>query len=98
MIIVHAAMKVNPAKEEEFLKEIQSLITASRQESGNLSYHLYKDTEEEHSFIMIEIWKDQEAVMHHNASEHFTSFVGTAKQYLTSPLDIKAFNGEPLKG
>lgn len=98
MIIIHATMQVNPTKEEQFLKENQSLIAASRQESGNLSYSLYKDTEKDSTYTMIEVWKDQEAVMNHNASEHFTFFIGTAKQYLTSPLEVKAFSGEPLKG
>lgn len=46
---------------------------------------------------MVEVWKDEEAVASHNTSEHFTSFVSKAKQYLTAPLDIKAYNGELVK-
>ncbi len=33
MIIVHASMNVDPAKQELFLKEIQSLVASSRNES-----------------------------------------------------------------
>ncbi|WP_028552300.1 putative quinol monooxygenase [Paenibacillus sp. UNC451MF] len=98
MIIVHASMQVDPAKEELFLKEIKSLIAASRNESGNRSYDLYKNTEKENSFTMVEIWQDQAAVASHNGSEHFKAFLGMAKQYLISPLEVKAFSGEPLNG
>ncbi len=45
---------------------------------------------------MVEIWQDEAAVAAHNASEHFTGFVGVAKQFLTSPLAIKAFSGQPI--
>ena len=48
-------------------------------------------------YTMVEVWKDEAAVASHNTSEHFTSFVSKAKQYLTAPLDIKAYNGELVK-
>ena len=45
MIIIHAIFQVDPAKQQAFLEEIQPLIHGSREESGNVSYDLYKDTE-----------------------------------------------------
>ncbi|MFD1175793.1 putative quinol monooxygenase [Paenibacillus puldeungensis] len=45
---------------------------------------------------MIEQWKDQEAVAAHNASSHFQSFVAKAPQYLTAPLQVEAFVGQPI--
>ena len=96
MIIIHAVFQVDPAKQQAFLEEIQPLIHGSR-ESGNVSYDLYKDTEKESVYTMVEVWKDEAAVASHNTSEHFTSFVSKAKQYLTAPLDIKAYNGELVK-
>lgn len=97
MIIVHAVFQTNEAKEQGFLEEIKSLIQASREESGNISYNLYKDTEKENTFTMVEVWKDMEAVAFHNASEHFTSFVAKAQNYLTAPLEINAYDGQLLK-
>lgn len=97
MIIIHAGFQVNPAKEEEFLNEIKSLIAASREESGNISYGLHKDTEKENVFTMVEVWKDAQAVASHNETAHFTSFVGRAKDFLTAPLDVKAYDGQPLE-
>ncbi|QWU45695.1 putative quinol monooxygenase [Bacillus sp. NP247] len=97
MIIIHAIFQVDPAKQQSFLEEIQPLIHGSREESGNISYDLYKDTEKENVYTMVEVWKDDKAVASHNTSEHFTSFVSKASQFLTAPLNIKVFNGELVK-
>ncbi|GBK61662.1 antibiotic biosynthesis monooxygenase [Paenibacillus macerans] len=96
VIIIHAGFQVDPMKEASFLEEIAPLIQASRNEAGNISYRLYKDTEKEHAFTMIEVWEDSAAVDSHNSSEHFTSFVAKASQFLTEPLDIKVYSGQPL--
>ncbi|QQZ09936.1 putative quinol monooxygenase [Heyndrickxia vini] len=97
MIIVHATFQINPDKENLFLEEIQPLIAASREENGNISYSLQKDVENEHVFLMIEIWQDMQAVASHNSSDHFTKFVAKAKDFLTAPLEIKAYEGQQLK-
>jgi quinol monooxygenase YgiN len=96
MIIYHAEFSIDSAKHQAFLEEIQSLIIASRLESGNISYDLFKHTEKENIFTMVEVWQDNTAVESHNVSEHFTSFVGKAGNFLNAPLNIKAFNGEPV--
>lgn len=97
MIIIHANFHVNPAKQDLFLEEIQPLVAASREENGNISYRLQKDTESENVFTMVEVWQDMQAVASHNSSEHFTKFGAKAKEYLTAPLDVKAFESEPLE-
>ncbi|MGG0206189.1 MULTISPECIES: putative quinol monooxygenase [Bacillus cereus group] len=97
MIIIHAIFQVDPAKQQSFLEEIQPLLHGSREESGNVSYDLYKDTEKESVYTMVEVWKDEAAVTSHNTSEHFTSFVSKASQFLNAPLDIKAYNGTLVK-
>ncbi|HDR7898774.1 antibiotic biosynthesis monooxygenase [Bacillus pacificus] len=97
MIIIHATFQVDPAKQQTFLEEVQPLLHGSREESGNVSYDLYKDVEKENVYTMVEVWKDEVAVASHNTSEHFTSFVSKVKQFLTAPLDIKAYNGELVK-
>ncbi|WHZ56129.1 putative quinol monooxygenase [Metabacillus hrfriensis] len=97
MIIIHAGFKVNAEKENDFLNEIRSLVAASRAESGNISYDLMKDTEQDGAYTMVEVWESDEAVAAHNSSEHFTSFVGKAPQFMAAPLQVKMFNGKPLE-
>ncbi|MBY6037404.1 antibiotic biosynthesis monooxygenase [Fictibacillus nanhaiensis] len=97
MIIIHAGFEVKKEVEEEFLEEIYKLTDASREESGNLSYDLMKDTEKTNAYLMVEVWKDEEAVQHHNTSEHFTSFIKKANQYLSAPPHITMFEGKQIE-
>ncbi|WP_353854195.1 putative quinol monooxygenase [Bacillus sp. Bos-x628] len=96
MIIIHAGMTIHPEKENVFLEEINALIKASQAEEGNVSYKLFKDTEKENAFLMVEVWKDEAAVQSHNASAHFQGFVAKAKEFLAAPLDVVSFKGEQL--
>lgn len=96
MIIIHAEMKVNREVEAEFLESVQELIEASRAEAGNVSYKLLKDTDQDDTYLMIEQWKDQEAVAAHNASSHFQAFVAQATKFLTAPLQAQAFAGQSI--
>lgn len=97
MIIIHAMLHVDPKKQQAFIEDIRPLIAASRAESGNVSYDLMKDTEKENVYTMVEVWKDVEAVESHNVSEHFTSFVGKASEYLTAPLDAKVSDARQME-
>lgn len=97
MIIIHAGMQLQPGKDEAFLKEILPLVEASRAESGNVSYDLYKHAEKDNAYTMVEVWKDQQAVASHNSSAHFTAFTGKAGEFLAAPLDVKVYAAEPVK-
>ncbi|WP_379158488.1 putative quinol monooxygenase [Paenibacillus sp. sgz5001063] len=95
MIIIHAVMQVNPAFKEKFLAEAKQLLAATHTEEGNLSYELYNHIEQDNTYIMVETWRDMEAVASHNTSAHFTGFAAKAPEFLTAPLDVKVFTGEP---
>ncbi|PCK18935.1 antibiotic biosynthesis monooxygenase [Bacillus pumilus] len=96
MIIIHAGMTIHPEKENVFLEEINGLMKASQAEEGNVSYKLFKDTDKENAFLMVEVWKNEAAVQSHNASAHFQAFVAKAKEFLAAPLDVVAYQGEQL--
>jgi quinol monooxygenase YgiN len=40
---------------------------------------------------------DFAAVERHNKSDHFTTFVGKAPQYLAAPLEVKFYDGKEIK-
>jgi quinol monooxygenase YgiN len=65
MIIIHATFYLNSAKQDLFLEEIKPLITASREENGNISYRLQKDVENENVYTMVEVWQDRQSVAIH---------------------------------
>lgn len=78
------------------MQETRPLIEGSRAESGCILYRLQKDVEKENMYTMVEVWQDHQAVASHNASEHFTTFVSKADEFLTAPLEIQSFEGQPL--
>ncbi|SNZ14067.1 Quinol monooxygenase YgiN [Terribacillus aidingensis] len=96
MIIIHARMAVKPEKKEEFLKEIDAVVEGSRAEAGNNSYDLYQDPKDANSLIMVENWKDMDAVQAHNSSSHFQKFSAAAKEMLSAPLDVDVYQGEKV--
>ena len=69
MIGVYAGVSVKPEHVEEFLKTIEPLVTASRQDEGNVSYDFgaVSDTD----FAFIERWESQELLEKHMGTEHF---------------------------
>lgn len=96
MIIIHALLQVNPQRREQFLAEVKPLIAASQAEEGNISYELYEKAGHENAFIMVETWRDAEAVAEHNTSSHFTGFAGKAGEFLAAPLDVKVYSAEQV--
>ncbi|WP_078393465.1 putative quinol monooxygenase [Shouchella patagoniensis] len=96
MIIIHARMSVKPESKEEFLQEIEAVIEASRAEAGNTSYDLFQDPKETTNFVMVENWKDMEAVQAHNTSSHFQKFIAAAKEMLSTPLQADVYQAEKV--
>jgi len=96
MIIIHAEFKIQEDKEQAFLEEIRPLLTASKAENGNIAYDLMKSTENNCTYTMVEVWQNMMAVESHNKSDHFTSFVNKAPQYLAAPLDVKLYEGDEI--
>lgn len=70
-----AAIIVKPEYKNELLPIFEKTVNESRKEIGCVSYELHQDIKNPLKYIIIEIWKNQEAIDIHNASKHFQSFV-----------------------
>ena len=96
MIIIHAKLSVLKEKEEDFIQDVITLIEASRKENGNIQYDLMKDTETESTYMMVEVWENQETVQNHNTSEHFIKFGQKAQSFMAAPPNVKIFTGQEI--
>ncbi len=76
MITIIATFNVKEECVDKFEALAKECIVASRNEEGNVDYHLYTGKEDKTKFFFVEVWKDDEAINIHNASEHFQKFVG----------------------
>ncbi|WP_411343853.1 putative quinol monooxygenase [Paenibacillus sp. WLX1005] len=97
MFIIHANMLIKPEKVDEFLTQVDALLTASQAEEGNISYVLKRDVKQDNLFTMVEEWKDNEAIQAHNGTAHFQKFVQDMQQFAAAPLDVKVFEGTEVK-
>jgi quinol monooxygenase YgiN len=52
----------------------RALATASRRESGNLSYNIYRGTDDEQEFYVVEHWVSPAALAAHERTEAFIRF------------------------
>ncbi|MCL2142216.1 MAG: antibiotic biosynthesis monooxygenase [Methanimicrococcus sp.] len=92
MLIVTAKMKIKPGTEKIFLEKTKPLIEGSRAEMGCIGYGLYKSTEEDNTFMMVEQWQNQEIFDKHAASAHFKQFGADAGPLFAAELDIKVYS------
>lgn len=82
----------------DFIAEISKLQKASLAESGCYEYTFYAHPQSKTKFFLYEEYADDEALAHHNISEHFNKFL----KFLESKngritLDIKGYRNQALK-
>ena len=75
MIVIMARAEVMPDKVEEYICLAKELECASRREEGCIAYTLHRSRDNPNVFVVIEQWKDSQAIEAHNASAHFTRIV-----------------------
>ncbi|MCI2948757.1 antibiotic biosynthesis monooxygenase [Staphylococcus caledonicus] len=88
MIIINAKLKVNEDHREDYLELMKGLVDNARQEEGNTFYSHYEDVSERNTFVVVENYKDQEAVEAHNHSEHFKVFSENIGKHITEKPEI----------
>lgn len=75
MIKIIAKSVVKKGEETTFMNLAKELIEKSRIEKGCFSYDLYEDIDHPGIFVLIEEWKDEDAVQLHNQSDHSKKIV-----------------------
>ena len=72
MIAVIAILRSKPDKSEEFERVFTHLAAQVRaNESGNVTYQLSRSRTEPNTYKVLEIYRDEEALEAHRASDHF---------------------------
>ncbi|MGX7418698.1 putative quinol monooxygenase [Carnobacterium gallinarum] len=91
MIFIQADLTIKPEERENFLKDIQTTIRASREEVGNQRYELMQSIEDSTKFTMLEIWTDQDAIAKHQISPHYQEFNKKAANWVVAAPIISLF-------
>lgn len=90
---MHVIYKVKVGKRDEFIKKVTEagIITASRQEPGNLLYHYYYPIDSNNSVLLIEAWTDTNAQEAHCRTENFKRLSEIKKEYVKEVI-IKKYD------
>ena len=75
----------NNEDRDKFYKEAgdAGIISASRNEAGNIRYDYYIPMDADAKIYLLEQWRDQEALDFHCAAEHFAKLQGIKAKYVT---------------
>ena len=88
MIVLNVTYKCKPGMREAFLERIQAegIDAASRAEAGNLQYDYFLPFDDNGDLLLVEKWKDADALSAHGKLPHFAK-LGTFKaQYVAETL------------
>lgn len=91
MLICTARDFIKQDKINEYKSLIFKLIEETRKEEGNISYVLHEDIENKGHFLLIEKWKDQEALDFHFNSEHFKTLVEEISRLHTADSIVNSY-------
>jgi len=87
-----ALLHSNTDAEDTFELELKKLVEASNREEGCLQYELYQYQDERCHYIIIEEWKDEASLKHHQETPHYKNFGRVAPVLLSKPAEIKTLS------
>lgn len=94
MIVLHARIPVRPDKREDFLAAVPPVVSATREEEGNISYECFESTESQNLFIFVEQWQSQQALEAHTQTEHFKGLLTAMPDSVSGQPEIVTFESE----
>jgi len=74
MIVVHAAVPVDPDSRDEAVALIRELAEHSRAEEGVIDYRAAADVDDENLIRIFEQYEDEAALGAHGESDHYQEF------------------------
>lgn len=88
ILSILAVLKAQPGKVEALKAALQALLLPTRQEPGNVEYHLFQLRDTPDCFYVRESWRGQAALEAHIALPHFQEFILQMDALLAEPLRL----------
>ena len=88
MIVLNVTYKCKPEMREEFLEMImtEGIDDACRAEDGNLKYDYFRPVDDSDDLLLIEKWRDPEALAKHGRQPHFARLGELKSEYVTETI------------
>ncbi|MEI4462954.1 antibiotic biosynthesis monooxygenase [Exiguobacterium sp. A1_3_1] len=81
-IVVNAILTIKAGLADQVFPILQTVYHASQKEEGCLRYSLHQSIEDEHQFMLYEVYRDEEALEAHIASDHYKAYREQIELYL----------------
>ena len=88
MIVLNVTYKCKPEMREKFLKKIvaEGIDDACRAEDGNEKYDYFIPTDGSNDLLLVEKWRDAEALAAHGKQPHYARLGELKKEYVTDTV------------
>lgn len=96
MIIVIAKVSVKPERKQDLLELAKTVIAATRDEEGCVSYSLLDNPYDPAGCVFVEEWTDLAALKKHAASDHIGEWRKQSRDLLSAKTMITLYQGEPV--
>lgn len=88
MIVMNVTYKCKPEMREEFLERImtEGIDIACRAEDGNIKYDYFTSTDDSDELLLIEKWRDADALAAHGRQPHFARLREIKDEFVTETI------------
>ena len=88
MIVLNVTYQCKPELRDEFLEMImtEGIDAASRAEEGNIRYDYYLPADGRDELLLVEKWRDAEALAAHGAQPHYAKLKALKAEYVTDTV------------
>lgn len=94
MLIQMVSINVKQGHAAEFLEAFRINYEGTRHEPGNLRFDVLRDPEDEHKFVIYEVFKSSEALEEHRKTPHYQECVRRIDPILAGPRTKTFYNVE----
>lgn len=90
-LVVHVHVHVLADKLSEFVEASQKNASASLLEAGVVRFDLVQNLEEPTRFVLVEVYRDEEAPARHKETAHYVAWRDTVASMMASPRTSTRF-------
>ncbi|RVM19180.1 antibiotic biosynthesis monooxygenase [Sinorhizobium meliloti] len=94
MLIQMVSINVKQGHAADFLEAFRINYEGTRQEPGNLRFDVLRNPDDDHSFVIYEVFKSPEALDAHRKTEHYQECVRRIDPILAGPRTKTFYNVE----
>ena len=91
MIVVAGTVHIDPTRQVEALALMQTMMEATQQEDGCITYQFYTNPWQPAEIFVFEEWASIEALNAHFATPHMATFRQHLPHYVTRAAAIKRY-------